>query len=236
MINIGLIGDYDSEVTAHKAIPIALKLSSENLSCTVEFFWLDTELITKKHLNDLNTFDGLWAIPATPYKHMEGALAAIRFARENHIPFLGTCGGFQHAIIEYFRNVIGVKNADHTESNPESEEPVITLLSCSMVEKNGNIFFEKGTVINQIFNSEITNETYHCNYGFNQNYLELLKTSNLIVSGYDENKEVRSVELKNHPFFIATLFQPERSALKNINHPLIDSFVSSAKQRKTIKR
>jgi CTP synthase (UTP-ammonia lyase) len=236
MINIGLIGDYDSEVTAHKAIPISLKLSAEKLNCIVEFSWLNTELITKKYLNDLTSFEGFWAVPATPYKDMESALYAIKFARENHIPFLGTCGGFQHVIIEFFRNVVGIKNADHTESNPESDEPVITPLSCSMVEKNGNIFFEKGTIINQIFNSEKTNETFHCNYGFNQNYLGLLKTSSLIISGYDENKEVRSVELKNHPFFIATLFQPERSALKNKNHPLIDSFISAAKIRGSVKR
>ena len=224
-IKIGLIGDYQPNVTAHMAIPKALKLSSEKFNCEVEYLWLDTDLITKKHLCELNSFDGLWSVPATPYKDMEGALSAIKFARENNIPFLGTCGGFQHAVIEYFRNVIGIKDADHLETNPETQTPVISMLSCSMVEKNGDIFIEEGTFVKTIFNNEKTNETYHCNYGFNHHYLEQLKKSKMKISGYDKNKEIRIIELQNHPFFIATLFQPERSSLQNKNHPIIDSFI-----------
>ena len=224
-IKIGLIGDYNPGVTAHIAIPKALRLSSEKLNCAVEYFWLNTDLITKEYFNELNSFNGLWAVPASPYKDMKGALSAIKFARENNIPFLGTCGGFQHTIIEYFRNIVGIKNADHPESNPETSAPVISALSCSMVEKNGDIFIEEGSFTKKIFNAGKTNETYHCNYGFNQNYLERLKESDLKISAYDENGEVRIVELKGHPFFIATLFQPERSSLQNKNHPLIDAFV-----------
>ncbi len=227
-IKIGLIGDYNPDVTAHIAIPKALQLSSKKFNCKVQYIWLDTDLINRKYFDALNSFNGLWAVPATPYKDMDGALSAIKFARENNIPFLGTCGGFQHAVIEYFRNVIGIKDADHFESNPETSTPVISALSCSMVEKNGDIFLEDSTFAKRIFSSEKTNETYHCNYGFNQDYLELLKKSDLRISGYNENKEVRIVELKNHPFFIATLFQPERSSLKNKTHPLIDAFVEAS--------
>jgi CTP synthase (UTP-ammonia lyase) len=227
-IKIGLIGDYQPNVTAHKAIPKALKLSSEKLNCEVEYLWLDTDLITKKCLGELNSFDGLWSVPATPYKDMEGTLSAIKFARENNIPFLGTCGGFQHAVIEYFRNVIGIKDADHLETNPGTQTPVISMLSCSMVEREGDIFIEEGTSVKKILGDEKINETYHCNYGFNHNYLEQLKKSNLKISGYDENKEIRIIELQNHPFFITTLFQPERSSLQNKNHPLIDAFVEAA--------
>ncbi len=227
-IKIGLIGDYDPNVTAHIAIPKALQLSSEKLNHPVEYIWLNTELINKKYFNELNSFNGLWAVPATPYKDIEGALAAIKFARENNIPFLGTCGGFQHAVIEFFRNVIGIKEADHFESNPETSVPVITALSCSMVKKNGDIFLKEGTFAEKIFNTNQTNETYHCNYGFNQDYLELLKKSDMKISGFDSNIDVRIIELTNHPFFIATLFQPERASLENKNHPLIDAFVRAS--------
>ncbi len=230
-IKIGLIGDYQPNVTAHIAIPKALKLSSEKLNCEVEYIWLDTDLINKKYLTELNSFDGLWSVPATPYKDMDGALSAIKFARENKIPFLGTCGGFQHAVIEYFRNVIGINEADHLETNPDASAPVIYLLSCSMVEKNGDIFLEDGTIVKKLFYTDKTNETYHCNYGFNHNYIKQLKRSDLKISGYDENKEIRIIELQNYPFFIATLFQPERSSLKNQNHPLIDAFVEAANKR-----
>jgi len=229
-MKIGLIGDYNPEVTAHIAIPKALQLSSERLNYPVEYLWLNTELINKKYFNELNSFNGLWAVPSTPYKDMEGALAAIKFARENNIPFLGTCGGFQYAIIEFFRNVVGIKDADHFESNPGTTNPLITALSCSMVEKNGDIFFEEGTFAKKIFNAAKTNETYHCNYGFNQDYLGLLKKSDMRISGYDSNNEVRVIELTNHPFFVATLFQPERSSLKNKNHVLIDAFVEASKK------
>ena len=227
-IKIGLIGDYNPDVTAHKAIPPALNLSALKSRCQIEYQWLETESINKKYIKEINSFQGFWAVPASPYNDMNGALTVIRFARENKIPFLGTCGGFQHAIIEYFRNVIGIKNADNYENNPDSNEPVITPLSCSMVEKNGEIFLEKDTFVKKIFNSDKTSETYHCNYGFNHDYLEMLKKSDMKISGYDSNHEVRIVELKNHPFFVATLFQPERSSLENKNHPLIDAFTSAA--------
>ena len=231
MIKIGLIGDYQSNVTAHIAIPKALKLSSQKLDCEVEYFWLNTDLINEKYLGGLNSFGGFWSVPATPYKDMDGALSAIKFARENNVPFLGTCGGFQHAVIEYFRNVLGIRDADHLEVTPQTQTPVISMLSCSMVEKSGDIFIEEGTFVKRIFNTEKTNETYHCNYGFNHNYLEQLKNGKLKISGYDENKEIRIIELQNHPFFIATLFQPERSSLKNQNHPLIDAFVKAAAKK-----
>jgi CTP synthase (UTP-ammonia lyase) len=227
-IKIGLIGDYSPAVTAHIAIPKALQLSSQRLNDDLEYHWLDTDKISKKYFNELNSFDGFWAVPASPYKDMEGALSAIKFARENNVPFLGTCGGFQHAVIEYFRNVIGIKDADHIEVSPGTPAPVISLLSCSMVEKNGDIFFEEHSFAKKLFNADKTNETYHCNYGFNQNYLDQLKKSDLQISGYDENKEIRIIELRSHPFFIATLFQPERSSLQNKNHPLIDAFTEAA--------
>ena len=90
-----------------------------------------------------------------------------------------------------------------------------------MIEKNGDIFIGEGTFAKRIFNSGKTNETYHCNYGFNQDYLELLKKSEMKISGYDSNIDVRIIELTDHPFFIATLFQPERSSLKSKNHSKI---------------
>ncbi len=100
-----------------------------------------------------------------------------------------------------------------------------------MVEKNGDIFLKENTFAKKIFNAEKINETYHCNYGFNEEYLEMLERSDLKISGYDKIKEVRVIELKDHPFFIATLFQPERSALKNQNHLLIDAFVKTVMNR-----
>lgn len=91
-MKIGLVGDHDVAVPAHQAIPIALQLASVQLGFPVEYEWLPTEqILDAKNLED---FDGLWCVPASPYRNMDGALLAIQYAREQHIPFFGTCGGF----------------------------------------------------------------------------------------------------------------------------------------------
>src|SRR5690242_20599101 len=97
---IALIGDYNPAATAHQAIPIALQLAAAKTGVPVEPVWVPTESITDPEAQ-FRTFDAFWCVPASPYASMEGALKAIRYARESRRPFLGTCGGFQHALIEY---------------------------------------------------------------------------------------------------------------------------------------
>jgi CTP synthase (UTP-ammonia lyase) len=117
-IRIGLIGDYDASVVAHQSIPVALQLAAKELALTIVPEWVPTEEI--QDVACVAGFDGLWCVPASPYRNMEGALRAVRFAREKRRPFLGTCGGFQHAVIEYARNVLGWTNADHAETAPDA--------------------------------------------------------------------------------------------------------------------
>lgn len=225
MVNIALVGDYNSEVVAHLAIPAALKYSSALLNVEINYDWIDTETIGNKLERQFNIYKGIWIVPASPYKNMEGVIELIKFARENHIPILGTCGGFQHIIIEYFRNVIGFKAADNIESNINTQMPVIYLLACSLVGKEGKIFLKEHTRIREICNTSWLVEKYHCNYGFNPQFIDHLKKSRMKVSGVDENNEIRIIELEDHPFFIATLFQPERSALVGKYHPIINSLL-----------
>ena len=97
-IRIALIGDYDPHVTAHQAIPVALGMAAEHANTDVQFQWLATDRISDDA--SLTGFDGFWCVPASPYRDRDGALRAIRFAREQQRPFLGTCGGFQHAVLE----------------------------------------------------------------------------------------------------------------------------------------
>src|ERR1041385_7607653 len=109
-IRIGLIGDYNPRVVAHDAIPKALQLAAEPLGIPrVEACWLPiaslTQVSNENSNEKLRAFDGLWCVPGSPYSSMDGALEAIRFARTTGMPFRGTCGGFQHAMIEYARNV-----------------------------------------------------------------------------------------------------------------------------------
>jgi CTP synthase (UTP-ammonia lyase) len=158
---------------------------------------------------------------------MDGALAAIRYARQKRVPFLGTCGGFQHALLEYARNVQGMAESDHTESNPSSSLPLIARLACSLVEKEDRILLQAGSRIHQIYGRAEITEPYRCNFGLNREYEARLDDGALKFTGRDAGGEVRVFELAQHPFFIGTLFQPERSALRGQPHPLICAYLNS---------
>ena len=134
-VRIGLVGDYNAGVTAHLAIPRALELAGAAICAQVGATWLATEMLDGPAGADLTGFDALWCVPASPYASVDGALRAIRFARETGRPFLGTCGGFQHALIEYARDVLGFTEADHAESNQEAEMPLIAPLACVLIHE-----------------------------------------------------------------------------------------------------
>ena len=133
-IRVALVGDYNASLTAHSTISPALELAGKASNVDVEPAWIHTsKLTTKEEIRSLHSYAGIWCVPGPPYANAEGAISAISLARTEGIPFLGTCAGFQHALIEYFRNVIGTSNTAHAESNPEVEHPAdfqALLLSC----------------------------------------------------------------------------------------------------------
>ncbi len=223
---VALVGDYDPTVIAHQAIPEALRLAGLQAGDDVEGVWLHTVSITDPAAQ-LRDFAGIWCVPASPYANADGALEAIRYAREHGFPFLGTCAGFQHALLEYARNVCDLREAAHAEDNPEAVCRVISPLSCSMVEKSGDILLKEGTRIYQAYGKPRITEGYHCNYGLNREYEPLLFGGSLRPTAHDLSGEVRAVELSGHPFFVATLFQPERAALRGEVPPLVASFVAA---------
>ena len=234
MIKIALVGDYNETVPAHQAIPKALQMASQGLGSTIDFEWISTDKIQDfSHLAD---FDGIWCVPGSPYKNMSGALLAIEYARKKKIPFLGTCGGFQHAIIEYARHVMGLKNAEHAETAPHAEQIVISRLACTLVEVQKPITLIAETKIAEAYGTTSIIEGYRCSYGLDPKFeqaVEADKKSDLRISARDDTGEVRAVELNNHPFFVATLFQPARAALKNQLPPLVMAFVKAAKTQYT---
>ncbi len=138
---IALVGDFNEQVLAHVAILKTIELVKKNLDIHINWQWLETDNISGDYTQGFSKFSAFWVVPGSPYKNMEGVLNAIRFARENNLPFLGTCGGFQHALIEYARNVCGVADADHAETNPDAKNSIIVPLECSLVEKTGEIIF-----------------------------------------------------------------------------------------------
>lgn len=227
---IALVGDYDPNVTAHVAIPRALGLACEKAGLSIEWQWIATEKIGDAPAT-LSDVSGIWVVPASPYKSMDGALAAIRYARERGVPFLGTCGGFQHALIEFARDVVGLCDADHAETNADGQDLVVTRLSCSLVGQSGEISFTPGSQLSAIFRGRPTSEGYRCNYGPNPAYRSRFESAGLRFTGFDAAGEIRAGELPSHRFFIGTLFQPERSSLQGEAHPLIVSFVQAVAQK-----
>jgi CTP synthase (UTP-ammonia lyase) len=212
-------------VPAHQAIPIALQDAAKALHFEVGFEWVATDEITSA--SRVAEFDGLWCVPASPYRSMDGALLAIRHGRESATPFLGTCGGFQHAVVEYARNVLGWADAEHAETAPDAGRAVISALECALVETTNLVRLYPGTRIAAAYGVSETREGYRCRYGLNPEFRSALVAGPLRACADDETGEVRAVELDGHPFFVATLFQPERAALKGESAPLVKAFVEA---------
>ena len=126
-IRVGLLGEFNEQQKAHHAIPKALFAASEG---GVETTWVSTDSVEKGE--SLAEYDGLWCVPGMPYRSADGAISAIRYARTSKVPFLGTSAGFQYALIEYARNVLGLTEADHQKINPKAALPLITPLGCGL--------------------------------------------------------------------------------------------------------
>lgn len=221
-MKIGLIGDFQEDVTAHQAIPRALAIAANKQEKTVEYKWLHSDTLSEISLDD---FDGLWCVPASPYCNTENVLQAICYARSENVPFLGTCGGYQYAALEYVRNGLNIAEADNAEVNPTTPIPLISSLVCKLYDEEARIDLKKNSQIAKIYGATSISEEYFCGYGVNREYLNIFEGSGMYFSGFDEDGDPRSLEISSNKFFIGTAFQPERSALKGTSHPLISAFL-----------
>ena len=225
-VKIGIIGDYDLERASHKATNEALKHSADYLKINIEIQWLPTQSLERDVEKSVCIFDGLFCAPGSPYKSMRGAIKAIQFARENDYPFIGTCGGFQHAVIEYAQNKLGLTEAKHIEYDPNGSNLFITALSCSLIGETRRILINKNSKVYKFYNKTEVEERYNCNFGLNPDNQKLLDEGGFKVVGTDEKGEARILELTQNKFFIATLFQPQLSSLPTNPHKLILAYLT----------
>src|SRR6185369_9454653 len=225
-LRVALVGDFNPSVVAHQAIPKALNLAGAQFGIDVQPVWVHTRSIFAVDAQ-FEGFEGIWCVPASPYANTLGALSAIRYARENGRPFLGTCGGFQHALLEYARNVCGMPEAAHAETDPGAPLRLIAPLACSLVERSDEILLAEGGQFRRAYGRERITEGFHCSYGLNREYESHIIRDGLQATAHDRNGEVRGVELAGHPFFVAALFQPERRALNGEVPPLVAAFVAA---------
>ncbi|HTE50849.1 MAG TPA: GNAT family N-acetyltransferase [Kofleriaceae bacterium] len=229
---IGLVGDRDPAVLAHRAIPEAIRLAAAELGVTAEPIWLATEQLPADPAAAraaLSGFDAIWCAPASPYRHTDGALAAIRAARTGDIPFFGSCGGFQHALLEIARSVLAVPAA-HAELDPDAVDPVVAPLTCSLVEERGEVILAPGSLLARAYRAERAVEGYHCRYGLHPAWEARLAAAGVTVTARDGDGDARGFELAGPRFFTGTLFQPERRALVGETPPPAVALLAAADQ------
>ncbi len=234
-LRVALIGDYNERVAAHRAIPEALRLAAAAEHLRVEPCWIETTDLTSSFEDRLAEFDAVWCVPASPYRNPAGVLQAIRFAREHDRPFLGTCGGFQHALLEFCRNVLGLADAAHAEEDPGAERHVIAPLACGLIGASAAVLFCKDSRLRAIYEQSQSTEGYHCNYGLSADYRARIEAQGLRVAAEDKRGDVRAVELDRHPFFIATLFQPELRAFEEEPPPLVCALLRAAQRQRGLR-
>src|SRR3954449_1758887 len=219
---LALVGDRSPSVRAHGRIPTLIEALRTRDGLVLDPYW-----IASTEADDLEGFDGIWVVPGSPYADREKVIAAVRTARVHEIPFLGTCGGFQHAILHLARELAGIEHADHREYGDHATD-VIVPLECSLVGHEGAITYTPGTRIQSIAGVDRSLERYHCSYGIDPSYIERLEAAGVVCGAHDEDGAPRALELDGHPFFLGTLFQPELAGDGTRAHPLIRAFAAAA--------
>ena len=172
----------------------------------------------------------IWVVPGSPYRSAEGAIAAARTARERGIPFLGTCGGFQHAVLMLARDVCGIDAAAHAEYGPGGE-PVIVALECSLVGHEGAITARPARCSSGSWASSAASSATTAPTGSTPRTSSGCSEHGVRFSAHDEAGDVRALELPDHPFFLGTLFQPELAGEGTRAHPVIRAFASACAAR-----
>jgi CTP synthase len=240
-VTIGLIGKYVELQDAYKSILESFIHAGAMNECKVKVVDIHSEFLTGENMEDkLKGLDGLLVAPGFGHRGIEGKIDAVRYARENGLPFFGICLGMQMAVIEYSRNVLGIKDAHSIEMDAETTNPVI-----NMMEEQKKVTMKGGTMrlgsypctITQdslaykIYGSTLINERHRHRYELNNDYLQQLKDAGMVASGINEATGlVEIVELPNHPYFIGVQYHPELKSTVENPHPLFVHFIAAAKK------
>ena len=242
-VNIGLIGKYVELQDSYKSILESFIHAGSVNSVKVNVHPIHSESINKTNVKSLmSNLDGVLVAPGFGDRGIEGKIISIEYARVNDIPFLGICLGMQMAVIEYARNVIGLKNANSTEMDYHTKHPVISLMEDQVnVEKKGGTMrlgswkceISKGTLTHDIYKKNVIKERHRHRYELNFNYIESLTKSGMVFCGKNpETDLVEIIELPNHSWFIGVQFHPEYQSTVDKPHPLFKSFIKAATNKK----
>lgn len=241
-VNIALVGKYNLQ-DAYKSIREAFVHAGAENECRVNVVYIHSENINDSNAAELlKDMDGVLVAPGFGERGLEGKIAAVRYARENGVPFFGICLGMQMCVVEFARNVLGLKGAHSTEVNPGTEYPVINLMEDqkSTTSKGGTMRLgaykcelRPGFLAEKIYGKSIISERHRHRYEFNSDYLNAFEQAGMFSTGRNpDTKLVEIVEIPEHPFFIGVQFHPEYKSTPENPQPLFVAFVKAAMQRK----
>lgn len=249
-VAIGLIGKYLELQDAYKSILESFIHAGAMNECQVQVINVHSEFITGDNVEEkLSGLDGLLVAPGFGHRGVEGKVVAVKYARETGLPFFGICLGMQMAVIEFARNVLGLKDAHSTEMNPETKEPVIDLMDeqKKVTVKGGTMRLgaypcdlKEGTLAYSIYGKPLISERHRHRWEFNNKYLDQFEKAGMITSGKNPGTDlVEIIELKDHPFFFGVQYHPELKSTVENPHPIFVNFVKAAKghsEKKTEKK
>lgn len=226
---IAILGDFNPATPTHHALNNSTRQVKNLFQEEIQFDWISSDIFNSHVVFEQEGYKGLWIAPGSPYKDEQKVIDAITYARTHHVPTLGNCAGFQYMAIEFAQNVCYLKSAGHEETAPGTEIPLISKLSCSLVEQEEELTLpHTGTLLFSILNKEQLLGKYYCNYGLNEKYIDTLSSFGLKVSAVSAGHQVRAFELDDHPFFVGTLFQPALTSSPEVPNPIIVAFIKKS--------
>ncbi len=251
-VEIAMVGKYVDLTEAYKSLIEALIHAGIHTQTKVNIHYIDSENLETQGLSSIENVDAILVPGGFGERGVEGKIKAIQFARENKIPYLGICLGMQMAVVEYARHVAGLENAHSTELNPNTPHPVVALIT-EWVGENGQVVqrdedsdlggtmrlggqnckLKPNTKIHGIYQADMIRERHRHRYEVNDGYVKALEEAGLVISGRSEDGDlVETVEIADHPWFVACQFHPEFTSTPRNGHPLFKAFVEAANQFK----
>jgi len=238
-VEIGLIGKYVELHDAYKSISEAFIHAGAQNEVKVNINWIHSEELTVENVPELlKNLNGILVAPGFGERGIEGKIEAVRFARENNIPFFGICLGMQMAVIEYSRNVLGLVSANSTEMNSNTLYPVIDLMEeqKSITDYGGTMrlgawdcILKEGSKVRNIYHKEHISERHRHRYEFNNDFLEQIEKAGMIATGKNPKTNlVEVIEIPKHPWFVGVQYHPEYKSTVLNPHPLFVDFVKAA--------
>lgn len=247
-VTIGMVGKYVDLTESYKSLNEALSHAGITNRVKVKIEYVDSETLEQGEFNQLKKFDAILVPGGFGKRGVEGKIAAVKYARENDVPYLGICLGMQVAVIEFARDMANLDGAHSTEFVPDTRHPVIALIT-EWQNKDGKVEtrdensdmggtmrlgaqpckLAEGSHAREIYGEEVINERHRHRYEFNNTYLDKLVDAGLTISGKsDDDSLVEMVELKDHPWFVACQFHPEFTSTPRDGHPLFASYIKAA--------